>query len=76
MSKPSRQKPLPGLLRSIAVDIPATWTAAEACAVFELLDDLRDKVWALYGMQIQKHLRKMRDSGPFVAKTGSTDGEF
>ena len=50
---------LPGPLRSITVEIPATWTPQEALAVFELLDDLRAKVWTLYGLQIQAVLRDL-----------------
>jgi hypothetical protein len=33
--------------------------AHEALAVFELLDDLRDKVWSLYRLQIQAVLRDL-----------------
>ena len=40
------------------VDIPRTWTPEEALAVFELIDDLRDKVWALYSDQLQALLRE------------------
>ena len=32
-------------LRPITVEIPASWTPEQALAVFELLDDLRDKIW-------------------------------
>jgi hypothetical protein len=38
---------LPEHLRPLTVGIPRTWTPEEALAVFELIDDLRDKVWAL-----------------------------
>ena len=40
------------------VVIPTTWTAAQALAVFELLDDLRETVAALYLDQMQAHLRQ------------------
>ena len=60
MSRPPKLAlPLPGPLRSITVEIPATWTPHEALAVFELLDDLRDKVWSLYRLQIQAVLRDL-----------------
>lgn len=40
-----------------AAFIPTQWTPEQALAVFELLDELRDKVWSLYGCQIQALLR-------------------
>ena len=40
------------------VVIPETWTPEQALAVFELLDDLRETVTALYLDQIQAHLRQ------------------
>ena len=36
-----------------AVAIPTLWTPEQALAVFELLDELRDKIWTRYGDQIQ-----------------------
>ena len=36
-----------------AVLIPASWTPEQALAVFELLDELRDRVWAIHGCHIQ-----------------------
>jgi hypothetical protein len=53
---------LPTHLRSITVEIPRTWTSEQALAVFEILDDLREKVWALHGGQIQAELREQRRS--------------
>ena len=40
-------------LRSISVQIPDTWTPEQALAVFELLDELREKVFAFYCFPIQ-----------------------
>lgn len=37
--------------------LPDHWTPAEALAVFELLDQLRDRVWTHYGLDIQRALR-------------------
>ena len=48
MTKPPDTTTLPAYLRPLTVDIPRTWTPEEALAVFELIDDLRDKIWALY----------------------------
>jgi hypothetical protein len=43
----------PDHLRPITVDIPVTWTPEQALAVFELLDELREKIWIRYGSQMQ-----------------------
>jgi hypothetical protein len=47
MSTPPDRPQLPEHLRPLTVEIPRSWTPGEALAVFELMDDLRDKVWAL-----------------------------
>ena len=41
-----------------AIAIPTTWTPEQAIAVFELLDNLRETVAALYLDQMQAHLRQ------------------
>jgi hypothetical protein len=38
--------------------LPSHWTPAQAMAVFEVLDDLRELIWRSYGGQIQQALRK------------------
>jgi hypothetical protein len=53
MTKPPDTMTLPAHLRPLTVDIPRTWTPEEALAVFELIDDLRNKIWALYSDQLQ-----------------------
>jgi hypothetical protein len=61
MSEPSDTlRPMPAHLRPLTVDIPRTWTPEEALVVFELIDDLRDKVWAIYESQLQELLRAQR----------------
>jgi len=40
-----------------AVVIPTLWTPEQALAAFELLDDLRETIWTLYG-QIQTLLKE------------------
>jgi hypothetical protein len=42
------------------VVIPATWMPEQALAVLELLDDLREKLAALYLDQMQAHLRQQQ----------------
>ena len=59
MSTPPDRPQLPQHLRPLTVEIPRpSWAPEEALAVFELIDDLRDKVWALYNLQLQDLLRQ------------------
>jgi hypothetical protein len=46
--------------------LPAYWTPEQACAVVELLDDLRDRIWAHYGVQLFDQYRE---------QYGPTDGD-
>ena len=41
-----------GLPLTIALKIPAYWTPEQAFAVVELLDDLRDLIWAHFSVQL------------------------
>lgn len=41
-------------------EVPKHWTPAQAVAVFEVLDELRESVWRRYGCQIQQALRRDR----------------
>jgi hypothetical protein len=63
VSKPPDAPPLSAHLCPLTVNIPRTWTPEEALAVFELIDDLRDKVWALYSCQMQALLAEQRSGG-------------
>ena len=47
-----------GLPLSIPLEIPATWTPEQALAIVELLDDLRDKIWAHYDVQLLDEFRE------------------
>jgi hypothetical protein len=58
MSTPPESPQLPAHLRPSTVEIPRTWTPEEALAVFELIDVLRDKIFALYNVQLQDLLRE------------------
>jgi hypothetical protein len=55
MTKPTKPAPAPVAtpLWTTAVAIPSLWKPEQALAVFELLDELRDKIWTRYGSQIQ-----------------------
>ena len=58
MSTPPEPSQPPAHLRPLTVEIPRTWTPEEALAVFELIDELRDKICALYNVQLQDLLRE------------------
>ena len=49
-----------GLTRGLDFLIDADWTPAQALAVVELLDDLRDRIWAHYEVQLYEQLREDR----------------
>ena len=42
------------------IELPAHWTPEQALAVFEIVDLLRDRLWAAYGPEIQRALRDDR----------------
>ena len=50
--------------RQIDFAIPAYWSPEQALAVFELLDDLRDKIWAHYGLHLQQLLADQLRTAP------------
>jgi DNA replication protein DnaC len=60
MSKSPEGRPLSAHRRPLTVGIPRTWTPEEALAGFGLIDDLRDKAWAIYGCQMQARLAEQR----------------
>ncbi len=39
---------------------PTKWTPAQASALLEVLDEIREWIWLSYGSQIQKELRRDR----------------
>ena len=43
-----------------SITLPTHWSPEQAIAVFEILDELREHVWARYGLQIQQVLRDER----------------
>ena len=62
---------MPSHLRPITVKIPVTWTAEQALAVWEMLDQLREKIWVRYSHQLQDLLAEQQ-SYPVV---DNTDGD-
>ena len=49
--------------RQIDFTIPGHWSPEQALAVFELLDDLRDKIWA-HGLRLQQLLAEQQHTAP------------
>ena len=50
-------------LLTIPFAIPAYWTPDQALAVVELLDDLRELIWAHYGLQMIDEFRQQNMPG-------------
>lgn len=62
----------------IKITLPDYWTAHEARAVFEFLDELKERIGSLYGMQIAELCRAEHQQGIYqVTKTdiGDLDDE-
>lgn len=49
-----------GLASGLPFKVDATWTPEQALAVWELLDDLRDRVGIHYGLVMQNLMREQR----------------
>ena len=45
-----------------SITLSTHWSPEQAVAVFEILHELREHVWARYGLQIQQVLRDERDT--------------
>jgi hypothetical protein len=52
--------PPPDHRRPITVEIPVTWTPEQALAVWEMLDELREKIWVRYSRQLQDMLAEQQ----------------
>jgi hypothetical protein len=58
-----RVVPAPSVSRpaaAVLIALPTDWSPEQAVAVFEILDELRERVWAHYGRQIQQVLQEQR----------------
>jgi hypothetical protein len=49
---------------TVPLGVPLYWTPEEAFAVYELIDDLRDLIAAIYQNRLQDLTRRQRQSGP------------
>ena len=54
-----------------SITLPTHWSPEQAVAVFEILDELHEHVWARYGLQIQQVLRDERSTA--VPAAGDID---
>jgi hypothetical protein len=63
-------------LLTIPFPIPAYWTPEQALAVAELLDDLRELIWAHYGMQLidEYHEQNMPKSSAAKSEGPKSEG--
>jgi hypothetical protein len=52
--------------QAVPIMLPTDWSPEQAAAVFEILDELRERLWACYGLQIQQVLREQR-TAPITA---------
>jgi len=67
----------PAHLRPVNIAVPATWTPEQALAIFELIDELREKIFALYGNPIQDLLQEQQGCFDFYESDGpATDSSF
>ena len=57
------------------IDIPTNWTPDQALAVFELLDQLRDAVAALYLDPIQTLLQEQQGRAADTSDVGEAAGD-
>jgi hypothetical protein len=49
-----------GLTRGLPFLIPDDWTPEQAQAVFEVLDDLRERIWEHYALPLQELYQQQR----------------
>ena len=54
-----------GLTKGLDFLIDSDWTPKQALAVVELLDDLRDRIFAHYQLPIMELMREERGIDPF-----------
>ena len=67
-----------GRQRGLSFILPDHWTPEQALAVVELLDDLRERIWAHYQVELHEVLREQRTAFPTTdpANADSTNPLF
>ena len=63
-------------LKPVLLEIPDHWTPETALAVFELINDLRDQIWARYAIDIQDELRRQLLTGDTDANEAAPPQDF
>ena len=53
--------------------IPADWSAEQALATFELLNDLMERIWTHYALDIQALIRQQQCPDPHIANDPDPD---
>ena len=56
--------------------IPPDWSAEQALATFELLNDLMERIWTHYALDIQTLLRQQQCSDPNASDEADPDPPF
>ena len=63
----------PHLSRERSPIIPADWSAEQALATFELLNDLMERIWTRYALDIQALIRQQQCPDPNIANESDPD---
>jgi hypothetical protein len=53
-----------GLPHTIPLEIPTYWSPEQAIAVYEIIDDLRERIWSIYQTNLQDLMQQQRQSAP------------
>ena len=65
-----------GLHHGLPILIAADWTPEQALAVFELVNDLRERIWQQYALQIQAQLQQHRRAADAVNQSPTGEPPF
>lgn len=57
------------------ISLPSDFSPEQASAIFEIVDALRDRLWLLYGPQIQQLMREDRSRAPACQPEQTHDGD-
>ena len=64
-----------GLQRGLPLLIDSDWTPEQAQAVFEVLDDLRERIWEHYALPLQELYRQQRQTNEAHQRPFGDPGE-
>jgi len=56
--------------------VPDHWTDAEALAVFEFVDAIREEIWSRYGVRLVEKLQQEQSTNPADWSTSENSGDF